>query len=292
MRISPSATAVALVLLFLSCNQAANEVAKDEKTAQLNQLDQADQNLQTADTTAPVVATSNKPGDRSANNEDWDKKIIRTGTLNLEVKDYNKYYQTISEVVRREGGYIAQEDQQQTEYQIANNLLIKVPVDRFQETMDLISRGTGNEEVKDKKVSSEDVTTQMIDTKSRIETKKEVRLRYLELLRQAKNMKDILQVQSEINNIQEEMETAAGRLNYLGHASAYSTINLSCYQILNATARDIKEPRFTIKIFNAFNSGWNFIKAIIIGVISIWPFWFFLIGLWIVIRKWKTVKAN
>jgi len=292
MRISHSATAVALVLLFLSCNQSANEAAKDDNTSQTNQLDQKDQNLQTLDTTVTPIAAAKKSGNFSPGNEDWDKKIIRTGTLNLEVKDYNKYYQSLSEIVRREGGYISQEDQQQTEYQISNNLFIKVPVDRFQETMDLISKGTGNEEVRDKKVSSEDVTTQMIDTKSRIETKKEVRLRYLELLRQAKNMKDILQVQSEINNIQEEMETAAGRLNYLGHASAYSTINLTCYQILNPTARDIKEPGFSIKIFNAFNSGWDFIKAIILGVISIWPLWFFLAGLWIVVRKWKPVKAN
>jgi hypothetical protein len=33
----------------------------------------------------------------------------------------------------------------------------------------------------------------------------------------AKNMEEILSVQSEINGIQEEIESAAGRIEYLGH---------------------------------------------------------------------------
>jgi len=58
----------------------------------------------------------------------------------------------------------------------------------------------------------------MADTRSRLETKKEVRERYLDLLKQARNMKDILAVQNEINDIQEQMEGAAGRT---GHSLAF-----------------------------------------------------------------------
>jgi hypothetical protein len=290
MRITLSAIAVAFVLLSLSCNQANKEstdspVALEEKAAPQDQT--------TSDTAiAPTHVTAAANEKASAASIDWDKKIIRNGTVSLETKDFKKYYQVLSDVVKREGGYIAQEDQQQNEYQITNNILIKVPVDRFQEAMELITTGTGNETIKDKKVTSEDVTTEVVDTKSRIETKKEVRMRYLDLLKEAKNMKDILNVQSEINNIQGEMETAAGRLNYLSHASAYSTINLSFFQVLNPTAIDVKDPGFAVKFLKAFGSGWDFIKALIIGVTSIWPFWFLLAGVWILIKRWKVVKTN
>ena len=62
MRISHSATAVALVLLFLSCNQSANEAAKDDNTSQTNQLDQKVQNLQTLDTTVTPIAAAQQVG--------------------------------------------------------------------------------------------------------------------------------------------------------------------------------------------------------------------------------------
>jgi hypothetical protein len=45
-------------------------------------------------------------------------------------------------------------------------------------------------------------------------------------------MKEILQVQQEINSIQEQMESASGRINYLSHQSAYSTIHLQYFQYL------------------------------------------------------------
>src|SRR5689334_188119 len=218
MRITFSAIAAAFVLLSLSCNQRNNEQAANSPNA-VNKMPAPEDRTESADTAiAPRNITASANADGSAKTVDWDKKIIKNGSVNLEVKDFKKYYQLLSEVVRREGGYVAQEDQQQNEYQISNSVLIKVPVDRFQEAMDLIIIGTGNETVKDKKVTSDDVTTEVVDTKSRIETKKEVRMRYLDLLKEAKNMKDILSVQAEINNIQGEMEAAAGRLNYLGHA--------------------------------------------------------------------------
>ena len=225
-------------------------------------------------------------------NEDWNKKIIRNGTITLAVKDYSKYYQLVGEIVKREGGYVAQEDQQQSDYKLENTVVLKVPVARFEETMTHISNGTGNDEVKEKKITSEDVTGEVVDTKSRIEAKKQVRLRYLDLLKQAKNMNDILQVQSEINEIQEQMEMASGRVNYLNHASAFSTINLTFYQILNPGAPDQKEPSFSTKLFASFLSGWQFIKALIVGLVSIWPLWFLMFGLWLAFRRWKLSRPK
>jgi hypothetical protein len=45
-----------------------------------------------------------------------------------------------------------------------------------------------------------------------MEARKKVRDRYIELLKQAKNMSEVLQVQNEINNTQVEVEGAAGRI--------------------------------------------------------------------------------
>ncbi len=94
------------------------------------------------------------------------------------------------------GAYIAQEQQSETDEQISSDITIKVPVDKFDDLMNSLS----GVDVKllEKNVSTEDVTGEVVDTKSRIEAKQQARLRYLELLKQAKNMNEILQVQNEI----------------------------------------------------------------------------------------------
>src|SRR5688572_12060559 len=47
---------------------------------------------------------------------DWDKKIVKNADLNLEVKDYQSYYNSMREKVRGLGGYLAQEEQSQTDF--------------------------------------------------------------------------------------------------------------------------------------------------------------------------------
>lgn len=199
---------------------------------------------------------------------DWDKKIIRNATLELEVKDANTYYKTLREQVRSYGGYVAQEDQAETDYKLENRLVIKVPVDQF----DLAVTGLAEkvEKIQQRNIRSEDVTGEIVDTRSRLEAKKQVRLRYLELLNQAHNMTDILSVQQEINGIQEEIEAATGRVQWLSNAADYSTINLTYYQVINATAKD-DTPSFGSRLAASFKTGGKWILELVIGLVAIWP---------------------
>ena len=226
-----------------------------------------------ADTTAQQQVPDKKQQSQPISpkpNPDWDKKIIKTASLNVEVDDYNKFYSLMREKVRSVGGYIAQEEQNQSDYKIENTLSIKVPVDQFDNALGQLTV-SNIKKINEKKITSQDVTTEFIDTRSRMESKKQVRQRYLDLLKQAKNMEEILNVQSEINSIQEDIESAAGRIEYLGHSSAYSTIDLTYYQVLNSSAKDNDKPSFATKMTNAFKNGWSWIGDPFIGLLSIWP---------------------
>ncbi len=204
-------------------------------------------------------------------NPDWDKKIVKTANLNLEVKNYRSFNDLLHRTVKQSGGYIAQEEQNESEYKIENTVTIKVPVAQFDETLSQLA--SDSSKLLEKKINAEDVSMQIVDTRSRLETKKEVRERYLELLKQARNMKEILTVQNEINDIQEQMEGAAGRIAYLSHSAAFSTINLRFYQVLDAGAVNEPAPSFLYKIKGAFAEGWNWISALLLGLISLWPLW-------------------
>jgi hypothetical protein len=260
--------------------------------------DTQDLKKETATDTAPMADTSKYPGgpvqqldqkvgdqDGPPRNVDWDKKIVKIGSITLEVNNYKRYDELLHGSVSQFGGYIAQEEQNESDYKIENTITIKVPVDQFDRAVRSLT--PDSEKVIVKKITSEDVTGEMVDTKSRIEAKKEVRERYMDLLKQAKNMKDILDVQNEINNVQEQIEAAGGRVNYLSHASAFSTIQISFYQVLNAQAKDIKEPDFGQKVLNALKNGFTWIGDLVLLVLTIWPLWL-LIGLaWWAIKRWK-----
>ena len=223
--------------------------------------------IATADTT--TIENDTDKNVLQSGSPDWDKKIIKTANVTLELKDFNRYNNNIHAKLKGFGAYIAQEQQSENDEQISNNISIKVPVDKFDDLMNALS---GDDvKVLEKNVSTEDVTGEVVDTKARIEAKQQARVKYLELLKQAKNMNDILQVQDEINSIQEEIESATGRVNYLIHASAYSTINLRYYQYLNGlTSKDV-EPNFYSRLNEAFKTGASVIINLVLFVISIWP---------------------
>lgn len=293
--------AFSAILLFISfACQDNKEVAsletsdiklEEQKPIDKDPGNKAVSNFQQVQTEPPQNDKSKKVQQQTVTgNSDWDKKIIKTASLNLEIKDFKKYNAGFRDKVRQVGGYIAQEQQSETEYKIENILTIKVPVDQFDDAVQLLVNDA--EKLNEKKITSEDVTTEFVDTRSRLESKKQVRLRYLDLLKQAKNMEEILNVQSEVNGIQEEIEAASGRIEYLSHSSSFSTINLTYYQVLNATAVDNDKPSFSTRISSAFRFGWNWVGELSVAIISIWPLLFAVFAIIIFYRRSNRTKPK
>lgn len=235
-----------------------------------------------------AIKTTEPKKQLSKSYEDWDKKIIKTGNIVLELNNYTAYNNQIHKSVKSFGAYISQEEQALSDDKSENSIVIKVPVENFDDLVNSI--GGDSIKVIDKRISSQDVTSEVVDTKARIEAKKIVRQQYLELMRQAKNMKDILDVQTEINTIQEEIESAAGRVNYLVHQSAYSTVNLRYYQLLNGKKVEPENTNgFMFKIKEAFKTGGSIIGNILLLILSVWPI--ILVGL-LSLYLWKKKKQS
>lgn len=279
MTMKSTALIALLVFYCLACNSrsdsALSELKKDVSTADKQVTLDSTADFKIADTIAEPRNISNNnqknQNDLPPKPIEWDKKIVKNATLNAEVKDYKNFSQQLNEKVKKYGGYISQEEQSQSDYQIQNAVVIRVPVEQFENAINDLTKDVSR--LNEKHISSEDVTTQLVDGKSRLESKKQVRLRYLDLLRQAKNMEEILTVQKEINDIQEDIELVNGRINTLTHESAMSTINLTFFQIINANAKadSEKQPGFWEKVKEAFENGWYWIEEVFVGLIGVWP---------------------
>ena len=277
---------------FLSCNKISDskpEVKEMQSMAPaLSKKGGLNDNIIATDSTGKIN-TQVLQG-TTGQNSDWDKKIIKTAFLKLEVKDFKAYTQIVHNAAKQYGGYVANEEQNESEGKIESTISIKVPVEQFESIMTQLP--TSAEKIVEKKITTEDVTGEVVDTKSRLQAKEQMRLKYLEFLKQAKNMEDVLKVQSEINDIQEEIESASGRVNYLSHQSAYSTINLTFYQPLAGYNPGNDNPGFLTKLISAFKSGFNFLAEIFIGAVSIWPLFLLVIIAWIFYKRHSLVLIS
>jgi len=288
---------VALLSAVVACNEkqkSSKEIAIPNSQLREEEADRyKTENNQITDTA--TTPTQKRQGQLPVNASnipmaDWDKKIVKTASINIEIKNYKSYSALMRDNIKKFGGYVAQEEQNQSDYKIENTVAIKVPVDQFDNLVNELTKD--QEKIIEKKVTSDDVTTDIVDTKSRLETKKEVRLRYLDLLKQARNMQDILNVQNEINGIQENIDAAAGRIEYLSHSSSYSTVNLTYFQVLNASAKDTAEPSYGTKVWLSFKNGWNWIGEVVVGMISIWPLFLLAFTCWFAYKKWLLSKMH
>lgn len=98
-------------------------------------------------------------------------------------------------------------------------------------------------------------------------------------------MKDILEVQKEINAIQEDIEAGSGRVEYLNHQAAYSTINLIYFQYINGSNQGNETPGFYTKLKEAFSEGGTIITGFLLFIVTIWPLLLVAFMIWFFIKR-------
>ena len=216
---------------------------------------------------------------------DWNKQIIKNAVLEMYVSDAKSSGNAIKEAVRSTGGYIASASEAQTSSQIKNEMVIRVPREKFDELLDRLSGYADS--VSQKNMTSEDVSDEFIDTKARMQAKEKVKDRYYDFLKQARNIEEVLKVQNEIRNLQEEIESAAGRINYIQHQSALSTIRLSFFQQLSPQPTPQNEYGFWRALKESVLDGWLMVQTLIIILVKIWPLWLLGGAIWMILTRRK-----
>jgi hypothetical protein len=167
-------------------------------------------------------------GDASGDVVDTDERaIIRTGTVAVEVDDFESAQSNLTSTVEGYGGYVS--DSRQDRRQIGNEtwvrgeLVLRVPSEHFDALVD-DTRGLG--EVQTVEVNSRDVTDQLVDIEARLENLRAERDRLRELYDQANTTEDVLAVQRELSDVQGEIERLEARQQSLENQVAYSTLTV------------------------------------------------------------------
>lgn len=257
-------------MLAMSCGRGENAESKEASDSTATTLDQLNRQADTSRNPELNTALQTEEVPAQTPPPDWDQKLIKNASLNLELHNYDSFDLALHQQLKTFGAYISAEKQTRGAGIIQNDVTIKVPVYQFENLMACFN-GKGII-IKDREISAQDVTADITDQKARNETKKRVRERYMELMGNAKKMKDVLTIQEELNNLQQNIESNTGQINSLEHQAAYSNIHLIYYQPMALTEENTNnEPGFGRQLIKAFTSGADVVRQVILFFITIWP---------------------
>jgi len=201
------------------------------------------------------------------------QKMIRRADVSMQVDDYVRTSEIINTKLKNYQAYITDGTEERAGENLENTLQIRVDNNKFSQLLDELLKESIY--LKRKNITVEDVTEEYIDHDARLKTKQKVEQRYLDLLSKAKNVKDILQIETRLSTIREEIEAKQARLRYLDNLVSYSTINLNYYEKI--AVAQAPENSFLSRIAASIESGWDSFITALITLISLWPL--FLIGL-------------
>lgn len=217
------------------------------------------------------------------------RKLIKNGTLEFETEDLQKTMTSINQAAQSVGGYIANEHSTANHSQFWNTVTVRIPSSAFDNFITQISRGV--QKFDKREIKSQDVTEEFMDLEARIAAKKKLEQRYLEILKTANTVKDILQVETEAGKIREEIERAEGRLRFLKNQTSMSTVNIGFYKTTEVIST--ADNTFISSVKDGLMNGVNIIEIIVLGLINIWPLLILGTGGWFLYRhKVKHAKVQ
>ena len=244
-----AATAAALALALASCSGGSEESASgsgdDDDGARGGAIAQATRGM--TDSIAPAAPSTGEKG--GASNEtvpggggdepslpaiDPSRKIIFTANMALEAQDVGAAFNAASGLARSHGGYLEKSNltnNTEDNTRRSGTMTIRVPVQNYDALISGL-RGLTGVTVKSEGSNSNEVTEQYTDLQSRQRNLERTEQQYLELLKQAKSIQEILTVQDRLSSVRSQIEQIQGRLKVLDSLTDFATVNLTIEPII------------------------------------------------------------
>lgn len=209
-----------------------------------------------------------------------DQKIIKTGDLRFESDDLDATHRKITDLTNSLKGFVATDNSGKNYSENYRNITVRIPSENFQAFIDGVSEGVAYFDRKN--ISRRDVTEEFVDLEARLKAKRELEKRYLELLQQARNVKEMLEIERELSTIREEIEAKEGRLKYLQDKVSLSTVSIQFYKYTTKTGVTVSYGQ---KMKKALSGGWDGISVFFLGLLYLWPLFLVLFIIILVLRR-------
>jgi len=217
------------------------------------------------------VAQSGEDGGE-ANTPATARKLIQNAQLHLEVDSCDDARRAIEAELAKVGGYLSSADISHHEGRVSRaTLVLRIPASTLTSSVATFSAlGT----VVHESLTTQDITEEYFDLESRLTNARKLETRLNELLAtEAKELKDLLEVERELARVRETIERFEGKLRLWEKQVAFSTLTVSL--ATHATYVATEAPGLGPQIRETLATSWHalvtFGRAIVIGVVAILP---------------------
>ncbi len=184
-------------------------------------------NETTMRTTTLTTKTASAPSDASGG-DIAARMIVRNGDMTVMVENIKTAIDQISALAAQKGGWVVNSQVSPIGEGLSGSITIRIPAEQFDNTMKEI--GALAVEVKSQSTSSRDVTQEYTDLNSKLTNLLATEQQYLEILKKATTVTDIMTVQSALANTRQEIEITKGQILYLETTTSTSLISVYLQQ--------------------------------------------------------------
>jgi hypothetical protein len=177
------------------------------------------------------------------------RSVIYSGTMTVQVKDVNAAAAQAIAFTTGAGGFVGGDNRQINGQSSTATLTLRVPAVKFQATLDQL-KGIGEE--RSRQLSAQDVTDQVVDVESRIQTARASVDRIRALLARAQTIGEITSLESELSRRESDLESLQARKRRLDGLTALSTISLVLH---GPEAPAVSEEKTGIMV--GLRNGWS-----------------------------------
>ena len=228
--------------------------AMDSTSALMSDGDTAERDMAASDA---VDAASAEEGARQAS-------IISTGTVSLRADDVGDARFEVQKVVDRVGGQVTDSETRTDDDGAVRTarLVLRVPSAEFTETMDALEKVA---DLEASSTTSEDVTTQVVDTNVRIRVQRQSIARIEQLLDRAGSIRDIVAVERQLTDREARLNSLLRQQAYLADQTSMSTITVH----LQRHPVDEPEEEGEDGFLAGLSAGWDALGTVAVGLATV-----------------------
>ena len=249
-------------------------------------------------------ASSREFGDQATTSREpttpeLERSVISSGTISLTSKDVAETRREVQRVVDAQGGEITEETTDtdadgDTSY---SRLVVRVPSSKFGTTMVALEDAGV---LRSSSRGSDDVTTEVIDTGVRVRAQEASLKRVELLLAEARGLKDIIWIESQLTTRQAELDSLKSQQSWLADQTSMSTITVDIStqpEVVEDEPDDRDEPAGFLAGLKGGTKALGAVLAAVTTIIgALLPF--VVVGLvlgfpvWLLVRRRRTAPAT
>lgn len=225
--------------------------------------------------------------DYSVVQEEKAEKLVYTGSISMETKDYDNYTKEFVGILKKYEG-ITQSMNEYTRYDNRFvDMTVRIPAAKFDDFLNEIRNSSGS--VTSLSTNVDNITKRYNDNDLQIEALETQHARLIELLAKAEDLSDVVLLEERLSDVEYQLNSLKSYKGDMDEQVAYSTITVTISEVNVLT-----KTSFGQRVKEAFGDSWaNFIawlQDFVIGVIYALPAIILLAVLIVIlrgpVRKW------